>query len=102
MVTAKLPITARSGVSLCETCTHARLVKGHTERQEIVICTRYFDPVVVPFPVKDCSDYAQKPEFNLARVKELTWELQISYDGASENYAVASGKIELNKKKEDA
>ena len=95
-------LSAPTGVSLCETCAHGRLIKGHAHRQQIVICTRYFDPVVVPFPVKECSDYAQKLEFSLARVKELTWEIQISYDGASENYALATGKIELNKKKEDA
>jgi hypothetical protein len=102
MVTAKLPILAPAGASLCETCMHARLVKGHAERQQIVVCTRYFDPVIVPFPVRECSDYAQNPALNLARVKELTWEIQISYDGASENYALASGKIDLNKRNDDA
>src|SRR5579859_1552616 len=102
MVIAKLPIVAPLGASLCESCTHARLVKGHQERQQIVVCTRYFDPVLVPFAVQACSDYAQKPALNLARVKELTWEIQISYDGVSENYTLAGGKIELNKRNHDA
>ena len=103
MVIAKLPIIAPAGVSLCETCVYASTVKGHAERQQIVICTKHFDPVLVPFAVKECSDYVQKSATYPARAKELAWAVHISYDGVGESHALASGKIELNKRdNEDA
>jgi len=103
MVIAKLPIIAPAGISLCETCAYASTIKGHAERQQIVICTKHFDPVLVPFPVKECSDYAQTLAVNPARAKELAWAVHISYDGVGEPHALATGKIELNKRNnEDA
>ena len=103
MAITKLPTVARAGVSLCETCVHASTIKGHAEPQQIVICTRHFDPVVVPFAVKECSEYMQTAAVNPARAKEMAWAIHISYDGAGESYAVACGKIELNKRNnEDA
>jgi len=100
---AKLPIVAPAGVSLCETCAHASTIKGHAERQQIVICTRHFDPVPVPFAVKECSEYLQTPALNPARAKEMAWAIHLSYDGVGEPHALASGKIELNKRNhEDA
>jgi hypothetical protein len=102
MANAKLPIVAPAGVSLCETCTHATVVKGHTEPQQIVVCGRHFDPVIVPFPVRECSEYALDPVLNLALVKELAWEVHISYNGLGEKHELASGKIDLNKRISDA
>jgi hypothetical protein len=103
MAIAKLPIIAPAGVSLCETCAYASTIKGHAERQQIVICTKHFDPVLVPFPVKECSDYVQKAISYPVRAKELAWAIHVAYDGAGEQHALASGKIELNKRNhEDA
>jgi hypothetical protein len=102
MIAGKPYISAPPGVSLCETCVYARLVKGHADRQQIVICTKYYDPMLLPFPVKECSDYEQNRIFDLARVKELTWEIQVSYDGTGEAHALAGGKIDLNKRNDDA
>ncbi len=46
--------------SRCDTCTYSRLIKGYSEKERIVYCDRLYDPIVIPFRVSECSDYADK------------------------------------------
>ena len=46
--------------SRCDTCTYSRLIKGYSEKERIVFCDRIYDPIVIPFPVAECSDYSDK------------------------------------------
>jgi hypothetical protein len=46
--------------SRCDTCSYSRLIKGYAEKERIVYCDRLYDPVVIPFKVAECSDYADR------------------------------------------
>lgn len=88
--------------SLCDTCVHARVIRGHSQNEEITLCKRLYEPIVIPFAVKECADYLQKLMFGTAKVKEFTWEIRISHSGVSEDFALATGEIKLGKNPEDA
>jgi hypothetical protein len=36
------------------------LIKGYSENERIVICDRTYPATMIPFPVAECSDYADR------------------------------------------
>ena len=46
--------------SRCDTCAYVRLIKGYAAKERLIICDRFLDPIVIPFPVAECSDYADR------------------------------------------
>jgi hypothetical protein len=46
--------------SRCDTCASARIVLGYIAGQKITFCNRAAEPVRMPFPVSECSDYFDK------------------------------------------
>ena len=50
----------RTGAGICRTCVWGTVRKGFEARQEEVICRLLTPNTVVPFPVNDCTDYADR------------------------------------------
>jgi len=61
--------------SMCDTCVYARLIKGHAESEQITICDRWFEPMRVPFQVRECSDYEDRRLPDVEEMKEIAWML---------------------------
>ena len=46
--------------SMCGTCRYARIVKGFSESEEIVFCELAYQSFLLPFRVRECSEYDDK------------------------------------------
>jgi len=68
--------------SRCETCTHARIIRGYAESERIVICTGMYDPIRIPFKVMQCTDYEDRrlPDFD--NMKEIAWQIRSKSAGS--------------------
>jgi hypothetical protein len=64
--------------SRCDTCVHARLIKGYLEKERIVFCDALYDPILIPFPVAECSDYGDRrlPELDAMEKIALVVEIK--------------------------
>jgi hypothetical protein len=63
--------------SCCDTCINARIVKGYAESERITICDLAYRSLVIPFKVRECSDYVDRrlPEFDQMEkiALDLSW-----------------------------
>lgn len=65
--------------SLCETCTHALIVRGYRETEEIALCTYSFDQLIrLPFKVYKCTGYADKNRPTWEQMEEMAIEVKPS------------------------
>ena len=63
--------------SKCASCTHAHILRGFRESEEIVYCTFGLDQMlVVPFKVRDCSNYTDKHRPTWEQMQDLAIEIQ--------------------------
>jgi hypothetical protein len=44
----------------CDSCVYARIIRGYAQSEKITICDRLFEPIRIPFPVSECTDYLDK------------------------------------------
>ena len=64
--------TPVGAASLCETCSHAQIVRGYGVSEIIVRCVSNYEvPILVPFKVRDCSFYNDKNHPSYSQMKEL-------------------------------
>src|SRR5262245_48480623 len=66
-----------SDENLCETCRHARIVRGHRLEEQIVFCDAMpMQSVRITFKVTSCSDYmdARMPSYH--ELVEKAWILK--------------------------
>jgi hypothetical protein len=68
--------TPKGSESLCLTCTYAGIIRGFAESEMITICDRFFNPIRVPFPVSECSEYADRRLPDVEEMKEIAWSLR--------------------------
>jgi hypothetical protein len=68
--------------SRCDTCTYARLIKGYSERERIVICDRIYDPIVIPFRVAECSDYSDRRLPDIEYLEKMALLVEVRGAGA--------------------
>jgi hypothetical protein len=45
--------------SLCKTCTYVHMQSGYRESEELIFCN-FGNLRLVPFPVKECTDYTNR------------------------------------------
>lgn len=63
--------------SRCDSCTHAHVVEGYRETEVIVYCTYSYDrPFLVPFKVRECSNYTDKNRPTWEQMKDLALDIQ--------------------------
>jgi len=56
---------------LCNTCRWAVVIKGAAESQELIRCGAIDQ--MIPFPVVECSDYANKNDAELRDMRQIAW-----------------------------
>jgi hypothetical protein len=67
--------------SLCDTCVYSRMIRGYAESEHIGICDRLFEPLVIRFRVRECSDYADKRLPSVESMREVAWMLVTNKPG---------------------
>jgi hypothetical protein len=86
--------------SRCETCTHARIIQGYAESEQIVFCNSLWDPIRIPFKVRQCSSYEDKRLPDIEDLEEIAWPMTRPSSGPRAGFVVAS-KANSARNKED-
>ena len=68
--------------SRCDTCTHARIIQGYAESEKIVYCNSMWDPIRIPFNVRQCSVYEDKRLPDIDELKEIAWQIRSKSAGS--------------------
>ena len=74
-----LPIHVKNGTpvgsqSRCESCAHSHILQGFRESEEVTYCY-YATLMVVPFKVRECSNYLDKARPTWEQMKDLAIEI---------------------------
>jgi hypothetical protein len=78
-----ISVTVRNGTavgqeSLCRTCRHAHIQLGYSESEEEIRCGYLYEaPRLVPFAVRDCSDYLSKLLPTLTEMEEIAFVIDL-------------------------
>jgi len=68
--------SVQEGDSLCDTCRHARIVRGRRLDEQIVFCDAMpMHTVRITFKVTSCTDYADDREPSYHELFEKAWIL---------------------------
>ena len=68
---------SQTGHSLCETCRHATITRGHRFEDEIVRCeAQPMTSVVITFKVTECTAYLDSRLPTYAQLLEQAWILK--------------------------
>lgn len=65
--------------SKCLTCTHASVIKGYAESEQIIRCAILRKQV--PFPVYDCSDYELRQTMSLNQLWNMAYLIKANKSG---------------------
>jgi hypothetical protein len=68
--------------SRCDTCTYARIIQGYAESEKIVFCNNLWDPIRIPFSVRQCSAYEDKRLPDVDEMKEIAWQIRTKSAGS--------------------
>ena len=68
--------------SRCDTCTHARIIQGYAESEKIVYCNSMWEPIRIPFNVRQCSVYEDKRLPDIDELKEIAWQIRSKNAGS--------------------
>ena len=75
-----MPIHVKDGTAIgsqsrCATCEHSHILRGFRESEEVTYCY-YARLMVVPFKVRDCSNYSDKTRPSWEQMEELAIEIR--------------------------
>lgn len=87
--------------SRCDTCTHARIIQGYAESEKIVFCNSLWDPIRIPFSVRQCSAYEDKRLPEIEDLEEIAWQLRSKSAGARAGFVLSSESAESKPGKQD-
>ncbi|MCI0352714.1 MAG: hypothetical protein L0Z53_25110 [Acidobacteriales bacterium] len=87
--------------SRCDTCVHARIVKGYAESERITICDYSYPPLQIPFKVFECSDYADKRLPGYEEMKEIAWILRSKSAGHQAGFLTPDQNAKLEEQEQD-
>src|SRR6266853_3658207 len=68
--------TSVGQASRCDSCVYARIIRGYAQSEKITICDRLFEPIRIPFPVSECTDYLDKRLPCIEDLEQMAWELR--------------------------
>lgn len=72
--------------SKCDTCVYARIIRGYSESEKITICDRIFEPIHIPFRVRDCSDYLDRRLPCVEDLEDIAWVLRSKSAGKNAGF----------------
>jgi hypothetical protein len=76
--------------SRCDSCVYARIIRGYSESEKITLCDRIFEPIRIPFPVRECSDYLDKRLPCIEDLEDLAWVLRSKNAGKTAGFTPAT------------
>lgn len=62
--------------SKCDSCVYSRIIRGYSESEKITLCDRIFEPVRIPFRVRECSDYLDRRLPCVEDLEDIAWVLR--------------------------
>ena len=75
-----LPIHVKEGAAIgsqsrCVSCEHSHILRGYRASEEVTFCY-YASLMVVPFKVRECSNYSDKTRPSWEQMEELAIEIR--------------------------
>lgn len=80
--------------SRCDTCTHARIIQGYAESEKIVFCNSLWDPIRIPFNVRQCSAYEDRRLPDVDDMKEIAWQIRSKSAGTVAGFVTVPEEAE--------
>ena len=67
----------RGSKGLCSTCSYSQIIKGTSDSEELVYCSRLssWEGGRVPFTVVECNEWADKSKPSLHDMRQTAWVL---------------------------
>jgi hypothetical protein len=80
--------------SRCDTCVYGRIIRGYAQSEKITICDRIFQPIRIPFPVMECTDYVDKRLQCIEDLEQMAWELRSKSAGNRAGFVFAGTSVD--------
>lgn len=72
--------------SRSDSCVYARVIRGYAESEKITFCDRIFEPIRIPFLVRECSDYLDKRLPCVEDLEDIAWILRSKNAGKNAGF----------------
>lgn len=77
--------------SRCDSCVYSRIIRGYSQSEKITLCDRIFEPIRIPFPVRECSDYLDKRLPCVEDLEDIAWILRSKSAGKKAGFVTITG-----------
>jgi hypothetical protein len=88
--------------SRCDSCVYSRIIRGYSESEKITLCDRIFEPIRIPFPVRDCSDYLDKRLPCVEDLEDIAWVLRSKSAGKTAGFIPITALTDAQEEIDDA
>jgi hypothetical protein len=94
-----MPIRVKGGTpvgseSMCKTCMYVHMQTGYRESEEVVFCN-FGTPIrLVTFPVKDCTDYANRGMPTWEQMEKLALPVQTAPQKRVKGFTIEEPSLE--------
>jgi len=72
--------------SRCDSCVYSRIIRGYSQSEKITFCDRMFEPIRIPFPVRECTDYLDKRLPCVEDLEDIAWILRSKSAGKNAGF----------------
>jgi hypothetical protein len=62
--------------SRCDSCVYARIIRGYAQSEKITLCDRLYEPLRIPFPVSEYTDYLDSRLPRIEDLEPIAWNLR--------------------------
>jgi hypothetical protein len=74
--------------SRCDSCVYSRIIRGYAQSEKITLCDRLFEPIRIPFPVSECTDYLDSRLPRIEDLEPIAWDLRSKRAGKTAGFRV--------------
>jgi hypothetical protein len=79
--------------SRCKTCMHVHMQTGFRESEELIFCN-YGNLRIVPFPVKDCTDYQNRTMPTWEQMEKLALDVKSAPNKTVKGFSIEEPALE--------
>src|SRR5215472_12605994 len=76
--------------SRCDSCVYSRIIRGYSQSEKITLCDRIFEPIRIPFPVRECTDYLDRRLPCVEDLEDIAWLLRSKSAGKNAGFIAAT------------
>ena len=88
--------TPTGNLSLCRSCRNAHIQLGYADSEVEIRCNYdYEKPRLVPFAVRDCTDYTSKINPTMWEMEKIAWIVDAKKGNPQAGFA--AGSLQFNK-----